>query len=108
MTAATEELIAETLAHNETATPGPWFHQLADNVIECVKCARLFEWQARSVSVSVATRNANAALVAHYRVAAPRLARMLKVTLSRLGVAMDDIDKADLLAEIERIAKGEV
>lgn len=55
-------------------TSGPWTHHPEDNIILDASGRRLIEWQARSVSVSVEERDANARLIA----AAPELLEALE------------------------------
>ncbi|MET3371982.1 hypothetical protein ABIC89_001023 [Variovorax boronicumulans] len=54
-------------------TPGPWIHHPDDNIIATNDGRRMLEWQARSLHVPAAERDANARLVA----AAPELLEAL-------------------------------
>lgn len=69
-----------------THTPGPWTHHPEDNIITDASGRRLIEWQARSVSVSVEERDANARLIA----AAPELLEALAALIGCIDHGSDN------------------
>ena len=105
-----ERLIDETLRLDAEATKGPWTFNDRDEPESfdapfgstvCHFGARGRGWNGDDMGRSPDEQDAN--LIASYRSAAPRLARMLRVLLSQLRE--DECTWAR--AEIERIAKGE-
>ena len=85
-------------------TPGPWTHHPEDNIILDASGRRLIEWQARSVSVSVEERDANARLIA----AAPELLEALEVVLHLCTViGAPDGPALDMARDALAKARGE-
>ena len=106
-----DRIIAEVLRLDAEATKGPWNHIDGDGSV----------WHDDENQTCIANTDhcpndnmdANAEMIAAYRTAAPRLARMLRVALGtmahmRFACEEDEIEAYDEgLAEIEKIAKGE-
>ncbi len=106
-----DRLIDEVLRLDESATKGPWksirqVHYVHGPDCRVAQCGDYKDKELEEFNGDRWQRDAN--LIASYRSAAPRLARMLQVALTALSWFDVGVGGAhDALAEIERIAKGE-
>lgn len=110
-----DRLIDEVLRLDESATKGPWYVQMDGGTIRTTDIDN--ETRGEKIGTTYFTSAdaehmvSNSHIIASYRSAAPRLARMLQVALEELEetarIQGRDGQARASLAEIERIAKGE-
>ncbi len=102
MTHETEALIARVLAHDAQATPGPW--NSTPSGITQTKHVTRDVWL-------IPHKEEDMPLIADFRTAAPKLARMLREAMAGLVAASRQADlfaadpASDALTKIEKIAR---